>query len=339
MRMIIYGAGAVGGYLGALLSAAGADVTLVGRGRHRDVMASQGLRLEDRANPGAERRIRVNVVSPGEEKPPYDAVFVTLKAHQHAPNAERIAALRAKDGCYVILQNGLPWWYFDRIDSPFAGRPLKTLDPDGKLARILPSEHILGGVIFKPIDLYEPGALRHAAAPSDRIVIGEVDNRPSARAEAIAKVVTPAGWKTEVSTDIRTAIWTKLVGNAVWNPLCALTQSAANDIASYPPTRDLAIAMMSEAAAVAKAAGAKISVDAVKAVGDVSTRKSPISSTLADVRAGRQLELAALSWSIIEMGEIVGLPTPNLASVAACAGMLDRYIVGAKAAIQPVAVG
>ena len=337
MRIVIYGAGAIGGYLGGRLSAAGADVTLVGRGKHREVMAAQGIRFEDRAT-GKVERTKVHAVLPGEEKPPYDVVFITLKAHHIEPNAERIAALRAKDGCYVILQNGLPWWYFDGIDSPHAGKPLETLDPNGNLARIFPSEHVIGGVIFKPIDLYEPGALRHVDSPSDRIVIGEVDNRPSPRADAIAAVVTPAGWKTEVSTDIRTVIWTKLVGNAVWNPLCALTQSAANDIASFAPTRDLAIAMMKEAAAVAKAAGAKVNVDAEKAVGDVATRKSPISSTLADVRAGRQLELAALSWSIIEMGGITGVATPNLRNVAACAGMLDRYIVSSGSAIQPQSV-
>ena len=337
MRIIVYGAGAIGGYLGALLSAAGQDVTLVARGRHREVMATEGLKLDNRTNPRPDR-VKVNAVSPGEEKPPYDVVFVTLKAHSIEANAERIAALRAKDGCFVILQNGLPWWYFDRIDSPYAGRPLKTLDPNGTLARILPSEHVLGGVIFKPIDMYEPGALRFVDAPSDRIVIGEVDNRESPRAEAIAKVVTPAGWKTEVSTDIRTTIWTKLVGNAVWNPLCAITQGAANDIAAFAPTRDLAIAMMKEAAAVAASAGAKINVNAEKAVADVSTRKSPISSTLADVRAGRQLELAALCWSIIEIGEITGVPTPHLRNVAACAGMLDRYIVNSKSAIRPASI-
>ena len=337
MRMVIYGAGAVGGYLGGLLSAAGADVTLVGRGKHREVMATQGIKFDNKTTPRPER-IKVRAVLPGEEKPPYDVVFVTLKAHHVEPNAERIAALRAKDGCVVILQNGLPWWYFDRIQSPYAGRPLRTLDPNGALARILPSEHVIGGVIFKPIDLYEPGALRFVDAPSDRIVIGEVDNRASARAAAISEAVTPAGWRTEVSTDIRTAIWTKLVGNAVWNPLCALTQSAANDIAAFAPTRDLAIAMMREAAAVAVAAGAKVSVDAEKAVAAVADRKSPISSTLADVRAGRQLELAALSWSIIEIGEICGVPTPSLRTVAACAGMLDRYIVTSGSAIRPESI-
>lgn len=337
MRFLIYGAGAVGGYLGGLLSAAGQDVTLVGRGKHREVMAALGLKFDNLTTPRP-NRIKVNAILPGAEKPPYDVIFVTLKAHQVESNAEHIASLRAEDGCYVVLQNGLPWWYFDRIASPHAGARLKSLDPEGRLARIFPSEQVIGGVIFKPINLYEPGALRFVDAPTDRMVIGEVDNNPSARAEAIAKIVTPAGWKSEVSTDIRTAIWSKLVSNAVWNPLCALTQAAANDIASYPPTRDLAIAMMQEATAVAKAAGAKIDVDAAKAVAATAARKSHISSTLVDVRAGRQLELAALSWSIIEMGEITGVPTPNLRNVAACAGMLDQFMANSGSAIRPVSI-
>jgi 2-dehydropantoate 2-reductase len=338
MRYVIYGAGAVGGYLGGLMSAAGQDVTLVGRGKHREVMAAQGIKF-DCDNKPREQRIKVHAVLPGEEKPPYDVVFVTLKANQIAANGEHIARLRAKDGCYVFLQNGLPWWYFDRIESPYAGARLQSLDADGTLARIFPSETIVGGVIFKPIDLYEPGALRFTDAPSDRIVIGEVDNSRSARLEAIAKDVGAAGWRGEVSTDIRTAKWGKLVSNAVWNPLCALTQSASNAIASYPPSRDLAVAVMQEAIAVAKAVGAKVEVDATKAVTDVAKRSSTLSSTLADVRAGRQLELDALSWAIIEMGELAGVPTPHLKVVAACAGMLDQFIVNSRNAVRPVPVG
>jgi 2-dehydropantoate 2-reductase len=337
MRFIVYGAGAVGGYLGALLAAAGQDVTLVGRGAHREAMSTRGFKIDDKDGDGP-KCIRVNAILPGEEKPPYDVVFVTLKAHQIEASAEHIARLRAKDGCYVFLQNGLPWWYFDRIDSAHTGARLKSLDPNGNLARVFPSETLIGGVIYKPFDLYEPGAVRVQAMPSDRIVIGEVDNSHSARLDTIAKVVGPAGWKTEVSTDIRTAKWNKLVSNAVWNPLCAITQASSNDIASYPPSRDLAIAVMSEVIAVAKAGGAKVNVDAEKAVADVAGRRATLSSTLADVRAGRQLELGALSWSIIEMGEITGVATPNLRNLAACAGMLDQYIVNSKAAIRPVPV-
>jgi len=337
MRYIVYGAGAVGGFLGGILTAAGKDVTLVTRGAHREAMATQGLVLKGKVS-GRPEPIRVNAILPGEEKPPYDVVFVTLKAHQVAPNAERIAALRAKDGCYVFLQNGLPWWYFNRVASPYAGKHLNTLDPDGTLARTFPAEDIVGGVIFKPVDLQAPGVLSLADMPTDRMVLGETDNSRSARTEAIAADVGQAGWRTEISTDIRKSIWSKLVSNAVWNPLCAITQSSNNLIAAYPPARDLAVAMMQEALAVAASVGAAQEIDAEKVVADVAKRSATLSSTLADVRAGRQLELDALSRSIIEMSEITGVPTPNLRNVAALAGVIDQRITGDGVAIRPVSV-
>ena len=259
-------------------------------------------------------------------------------SYQIAPAAEHIASLRAQDGCYVFLQNGLPWWYFDRIDSPHAGTPLKTLDPDGRLARVFPSETIVGGVVFLPTTTGGPGVLTVADLPSDRMVIGEVDNSNSERVQRIAAVVAAAGWKSEISTDIRSAKWNKLVGNGVWNLLCALTQAANNEIAVYPPARDLALAMMKENIAVARAAGAKVNVDADQAVEEVAKRPAMLSSTLGDVRAGRQLELAALNASIVEMGELTGVPTPNLKSVGALAALLDQRIVQDGVAIQPVPV-
>ncbi|MCC6533884.1 MAG: 2-dehydropantoate 2-reductase [Burkholderiales bacterium] len=337
MRILIYGAGAIGGLIGGLLAVAGRDVTLVTRGAHREAMAARGLVLHDRSSARSDT-IAVHAIEPGEEKPPYDLVFVTLKAHQIAGSAQHIAALRAHDGCFVFVQNGLPWWYFDGIDSPYAGTPLASLDPDGTLARSFPSETVVGAVIFKPLGAAEPGMVSHAPAPSDRLVIGEVDNSLRPRLEAIAGAVGPAGLKTEISTDIRKAKWTKLLSNAVWNPLCALTQARGNNIASYPPTRDLAIAMMREVIAVAAAAGTVLDADPAKIVGDMAKREAPMSSTLVDVRAGRQLELDALDRAIIEIGQLTGVPTPTLNTVVACAGLLDQRIVAERIAIRPVSV-
>lgn len=337
MRMVIYGAGAIGSYLGGILTAAGQDVTLVTRGAQLEALANRGLVLKGKRS-GRPEPIRVRAVAPGDEKPPYDVVFVTLKAHQIAPAAEHISKLRAKDGCYVFLQNGLPWWYFDRIDSPYAGTPLKTLDPDGLLARVFPAETIVGGVVFLPTKVEGPGVLTVADLPSDRMVIGEVDNGSSERLERIASVVQAAGWKSEVSTDIRSAKWGKLVGNGVWNLLCALTQSSNNEIAVHPPARDLAIAMMKEAIAVARAVGAKVDIDADKAVAEVASRPAMLSSTLGDVRSGRQLELAALNASIVEMGALAGVPTPYLRAIGACAEVLDQRIVRDGVAVRPVSV-
>jgi 2-dehydropantoate 2-reductase len=337
MRTLIYGAGAIGSYLGGILSAAGNDVTLVTRGAQLEALSTRGLVLKGKRS-GRPDPIRVRAVAPGAEQPPYDLVFVTLKAHQIALAAEHIASLRAKDGCYVFLQNGLPWWYFDRIESPYAGKPLKTLDPDGTLARVFPSETIVGGVVFLPTTTGGPGVLTVADLPTDRMVIGEVDNSRSARTEAIAELVEAAGWKSEISGDIRTAKWNKLVSNAVWNLLCALTQASNNEIAVHPPARDLAKAMMKEAIAVARAVGAPVKVDADKAVEEVAARPAMLSSTLGDVRAGRQLELAALNSAIIEMGEMTGVPTPHLRSIGACAAVLDQRIVTEGIAIRPVSV-
>jgi 2-dehydropantoate 2-reductase len=335
--MLIYGAGAIGSYLGGILSAAGNDVTLVTRGPQLEALSQRGLVLKGKLS-GRPDPIRVRAVAPGEEKPPYDVVFVTLKAHQIEPAAEHIASLRAPEGCYVFLQNGLPWWYFDRIDSPYAGTPLKTLDPEGTLARVFAPEAIIGGVVFLPTTTGGPGVLTVADLPSDRMVIGEVDNRASERTRKIADVVAAAGWKSEVSTDIRSAKWGKMVGNSVWNPLCALTQASNNQIASHPPARALAKAMMKEVIAVARAVGAKVDVDVDKSVEEVAKRPAMLSSTLGDVRAGRQLELAALNSAIIEMSELTGVPTPNLRSIGACAAVLDQRIVEEGIAIRPVPV-
>ncbi len=336
MRYLIYGAGAIGGLIGGHLTAAGHDVTLVTRGAHREAMASRGLILRDRSS-GAEETLKVKAILPGDERPPYDVVYVTLKAHQIAGSAEHIASLRAKDGCFVFVQNGLPWWYFQSIASPYAGTMLKTLDPDGKLARAFPVETIVGSVIFKPLD-FEPGIVIHAHAPTDRLVIGEVDNSLTPRLERIAADLSPAGLRTQISPDIRKAKWTKLLSNSVWNPLCALTQARADQIASYPPARELAIAMMKETLAVANAAGAGLEADPEKIVTDATKRRTPISSTLTDVRSGRQLELDALVRSVIEIGALTGVPTPCLQNVAACAGVLDNCIVEEHVAIRPVPV-
>ena len=337
MRYLIYGAGAVGGIIGGHLTSAGHDVTLVTRGAHREAMAKRGLVLRQRGD-GGEETIRVNAVLPGEEKPPYDVVYVTLKAHQIAGSAEHIARLRAKDGCFVFVQNGLPWWYFDCIDSPYAGHKLATLDPDGKLAATFPADSIVGAVIFKPLDMNEPGVIVHSHAPTDRLVIGEVDNRLTPRLEAIATDLTPAGLKCEISSDIRKTKWTKLLSNSVWNPLCALTQARGDQIASYPPAAALAIAMMKETLAVANSVGAGLTADPEKIVAEMAKRRAAVSSTLTDVRAGRQLELDALSRSIIEIGEVTGVPTPCLRNVAAIAGVLDNCIVNDGLAFRPVPV-
>jgi 2-dehydropantoate 2-reductase len=162
MRYLVYGAGTIGGLLGGLLAQAGHDVTLVARGAHRRAMAERGLIIHERAS-GRTDTVAVRAVEPEAVQGTFDVVYVTLKAHQIAGSADAVAKLRADDGCFVFCQNGLPWWYFDGIDSPLAGTRLKTLDPDGALARTFPTQTIVGSLIFKPCEMPEPGTLSHTA--------------------------------------------------------------------------------------------------------------------------------------------------------------------------------
>ena len=259
MKILVYGAGAIGGYLGAILSAAGEDVTLVARGATHDAMASRGVILEG-PTIGKPDPIKVRVVRPGEEKAPYDLIFVTLKSHQLTDAAQHVRALGNKDTIFVFPQNGLPWWYFDSIASKYRGTPLKTLDPSGVLSRTFDAAQIVGGVAFKPTDLLAPAHIRLADSPADSMTIGEVDNRMSERLQVIAKITSNAGWKGTPVADIRKVKWTKLLSNAVWNILGVVTQATPTEAAGYAPTAALALMMTREVMALAEAAGAEVHV-------------------------------------------------------------------------------
>lgn len=337
MKILVYGAGAIGGYLGAILTAAGEDVTLVARGAPYEAMATRGVILEGPVS-GRPDPIKVRAVRPGEEKPPYDLIFVTLKSHQLPAAATHVRALGGKDAMFVFPQNGLPWWYFDGIESPYKGTKLKTLDPQGVLSRTFDAANIIGAVAFRPTNSPGPAHIRLADSPDDMLALGEIDNRMSGRLNTIAKITTHAGWNGVPSTDIRKAKWTKLLSNAVWNILGVVTQATPTEAAGYPPTAALALAMVREVVALAGAAGAPLQVDAEKQVAEVARRVSLPTSTLQDVRAGRTLELDALINVLLEIAELTGVAAPNLSVAAACANMVNQRIIQDGVAIKPVKV-
>ena len=337
MRILVYGAGAVGGFIGGILTVAGADVTLVARGAQHDAMASRGLILEGKQS-GRPDPIRVRVCRPGEEKPPYDLVVVGLKSHQIAGAAAHMVSLLARDGMMLLGQNGLPYWYFEKLDSPLRGSRLKSVDPDGTLAKTIPIDAVIGGVMNKPADLVEPGRIRLADQATDRLVIGELDNRITPRLEAIKSVIEAAGWPVQLSENIRAVKWRKLMSNGVFNPLGALTQSSALQIGEYEPTRRVARLMIDEVLAVAASVGVKPDMTADEMIADVRKRVGILSSTLQDVRFGRELELGALVNAIIDVARLTGVPTPYLEVASACAGLLNQRIVVDGVAFASTAV-
>jgi len=337
MRIVIYGAGAVGGYLGGILAAAGRDVTLVARGAQHDAMAGRGLILEGPKS-GRPEPIRVKVCRPGEEKPPYDLVFVGLKSHQIAENARHLAGLMAKDGAIVFAQNGINWWYFEKLDSPFKGASLPSLDPEGTIKRTFPIDAVLGGVINKPAEIVEPGRIRLVDQPTDRLVLGELDDRVSPRLKEIAAVIEAAGWPVLATDKVRQFKWRKQLSNAVLNPFGAVTQSSGRQIGEFEPARRAARAMMEEVVAVAASVGEKIETTVDEMLDGLTKRLEIPSSTLQDVRTGRALELDALTYGVIDIGRLTKVPTPYLEVVAALAGTLNRRIVEDGVAFPPTAV-
>lgn len=337
MRILVYGAGAVGGYVGGILAAAGADVTLVARGAQHDALKQRGLILEGPKS-GRPDPIRVRVCRPGEEKPPFDLIIVGLKSHQIAGAAAHMVSLMAKDGMMLLGQNGLPYWYFEKLDTPLRGSRLVSVDPEGALAKTIPIDAVIGGVAFKPADLVEPGRIRLADQATDRLVIGELDNLITPRLAAMKAVIEPAGWPVVVSDNIRAVKWRKLMSNGVFNPLAAITQSTHRQIGDFEPTRRIARWMVDEVLAVAAAVGIKLDTSADQMIDDVRKRVGIPSSTLQDVRFGRELELDALIDSVIDIGRLTGVATPYLEIASACAGLLNRRIVDDGVAFAPTAV-
>src|SRR5688572_8883071 len=188
MRILIYGTGAIGGFLGGLLTVAGADVTMVARGAQFEALSKKGLILEGPKS-GRPDPIRVKVCRPDEAKGPYDVIFMGLKSQHLAAAAAHFVGLLARGGSIILGQNGLPYWYFEKLDSPLRGSRLTSVDPDGTLAKTIPIDAVVGGVIFKPADFVEPGRIRLADQASDRLVIGEIDNRKTPRLEAIKSAI------------------------------------------------------------------------------------------------------------------------------------------------------
>jgi len=338
MRVLVYGAGAVGGYLGGILAATGKDVTLVARGAQYDAMSSRGVILEGPRS-GRPDPIKVKVCRPGEEKGPYDVVFVGLKSHQITENAKHLAGLMAKDGTIIFAQNGINWWYFEKLDSPYKGKSLPSLDPDGVIKRTFNIDSVIGGIINKPAELVEPGRIRLVDQQADRLVIGELDDRITPRLKEIAAVIESAGWPVLATDKVRQFKWRKQLSNAVFNPFGAVTQSSARQIGEFDPAKRAARTMMEEVVAVAASVGVKMDITVDEMLDGLTKRLEIPSSTLQDVRMGRGLELAALTNAVIDIGRLTGVPTPYLDVIAALAGTLNRRIVEDRFSFPPTPVG
>jgi 2-dehydropantoate 2-reductase len=312
VKICIYGAGAIGGLLGAKLARSGQDVTLIARGPHLKAIQDKGLRL---SSEGEEILARPQAVEDPKLAGPQDYVIISVKTAGVAAIAERMGALLGPHTAVVTAMNGIPWWYFWHQEGPWRDRQLATIDPRGELWRAIPPERCVGCVVYPAAEIVEPGVVRHGYG--NRFMLGEPDGRPSERVDALSKALTAAGFKAPVRPRIRDDIWLKLWGNVSFNPVSALTHGTLAGLANDPATRAVIRAMMVEAEAVARALGVDLPVDVDTRIGwarDVGEHKT---SMLQDMEQGRPMEIDALTGVVAEMGDLVGIETPMIDSILA----------------------
>ncbi|HUN59949.1 MAG TPA: 2-dehydropantoate 2-reductase [Candidatus Binataceae bacterium] len=312
MKICVFGAGAIGGFLAARLARAGAEVSVIARGPHLEAMRRNGLRLIS-----AKEDFIVNpqCTSDPAEAGPQDYVILTLKAHSLPPAVGSIVKLLTPETSIVSAINGIPWWYFYKVGGPFDGTRVRSVDPDGSIYERLNPQRAIGCVVYPAAEVIEPGVIQHTYG--DRFPIGEPDGAKSERCAALAQLMMAAGLKAPIRPRIRDDIWLKLWGNLSFNPISALTCATLDVIADDPGTRVLCRAMMLEAQAAAEKLGVRFLIDVDRRIdggGEVGAHKT---SMLQDLERGRPMEIDALLGAAVELARLVGVPTPNCDAVLA----------------------
>lgn len=331
MKICVVGAGSIGGYVGVRLAAAGEDVTLIARGKNLEAIRAKGMRLTmadgtEHIAPG------IKATASLAEAGPQDLVVLGMKAHQVAPVAREIHHLLHDDTIIVPMQNGIPWWYFQRHGGPFEGRAVETVDPGGEIMRAIDPRRIIGCVVYPACELAAPGVVRHIEG--DRFPLGELDGATTERVQRVADAFVRAGMKAPILDNIRAEIWLKLWGNLTFNPISALTHSTLVDICQYAPTRELAAAMMREAESVANKLGITFRVSLEKRIAGAERVGKHKTSMLQDVESGRDPEVDALVGAVIELGRLTGTPTPHIEAVFALVKLLGRTMQEEKVYIR-----
>ena len=328
MRVCVVGAGAIGGLLAARLHSAGEDVTVVARGAHLAAIRTNGLKLI--AADGvitAEVRTTDKVGEVGKQ----DLIILAVKAHQLSDVVDDLTSTYGRDTMVVTAQNGIPWWYFLKGVTEHPGRRLESVDPGGRIAARIPTERVIGSVVYAAADIAAPGTIRHGEG--HRFSLAEIDDSDTPRIRALSKLFSRAGFKAPVAADIRLEIWTKLLGNLTFNPVSALTHATLAAICRYPLTHALAVAMMEEAKQVGEKLGIKFRISIDKRIAGAESIGEHKTSMLQDVEAGRILEVDALLGSVIELGRLTATPTPHLDAVYACTKLLGQTLSNAKAGL------
>ena len=305
MKICIFGAGAIGGYMGVKLAQVGADVSLVARGPHLEAMQKNGLRL-------IEEDSDITVPVKASENPGdlgfQDYLIITLKAHSVSSIVDKVKPLVNEKTTIVSGVNGIPWWYFYKTGGEFEGTKLASVDPGELQWNSFGPDKVLGCVVYPAAEVLEPGVIKHIEG--NRFSLGEPDGSKSERALKLSNALIAAGLKAPVRPRLRDEIWVKLWGNLSFNPISALTSATLDVLCTDIGTREVAKKMMLEAQSIAEKLGVKFPIDVERRIDGGASVGAHRTSMLQDLEQGRPMEIDALVTSVQELGHITKTPTP-----------------------------
>jgi 2-dehydropantoate 2-reductase len=313
MRICIFGAGSVGGYLAGYLAQGGADVSVVARGVHLAAIRARGLTVE---TPDNSITVCVGASDQPADLGAQDAVIVTVKAPALPNVAASIAPLLHTDTAVAFVMNGIPWWYFHAHGGQFEGRRLPHLDPDDALWRAVGPQRAIGGVFWPACSVPAPGVVRLLTGAGSGTVFGEPNGLVTPRLEALAAAFRAADLPVRLAPNIRELIWQKLAFNLSAGPICVLTQSAVRATHEEQALIDCSRRMLAEAKTIASAMGYRLEIDADRVVA-TNMQLAHRPSILQDLEAGRPMEVDALYTVPLEMARLMDVPTPTLDLVVA----------------------
>lgn len=313
MKVCVFGAGAIGGFMAARLAKAGAaEVSVVARGPHLAAIRQRGLILREG---GGDTVTQPRAAADAAELGVQDYVVITLKAHSVPSVVPAMAPLIGPQTAVVMAVNGVPWWYFHALDGPYRDMRLASIDPGDVQWNAWGPERVIGCVVYPAAEVPEPGVIE--VIEGDRFTLGEPDGSRTERITRLSEALIAAGLKAPVRPRIRDEIWVKLWGNLSFNPISALTHATLEQIVGDPGTRAVVRAMMLEAQAIAEKLGVKFPIGVDKRIEGAGAVGAHKTSMLQDLERGRPMEHEALLGAVAELARITGTPAPSIDTVLA----------------------
>ena len=314
MKITVYGAGAIGGHLGAMMSRAGYDVSLIARGPHLEAMRANGLKQITRDE---EFVTYPHMTDDPSTLGPQDYVIMALKSYQAPGVVEAIQPLLGSDTTVATAMNGIPWWYFFKLSGKWENHLIKSVDPDDRQWKQIGPERAIGCITYVASEVIEPGVIKSAGA-SFRYQIGEPDGSASERCKRLQSAVESSGITCQIRPDIRNDIWIKLMGNVAYNPTSALTLAHTGAMVDDPRMDVLIRRLMAEVTSIGVALGAAPGnrVDArIKATREGAGFHK--TSMLQDLERGRPMEIMPIVGAAAELAELAGVSTPTIDTLLA----------------------